>query len=68
MYLLKWSYEGNFLEVKWLGLWASSAGGLGSIPGLGTKILQVVWHSQKKEKKKKWSYEISSFVCLYVCV
>ena len=34
--------------VQWLGLCASSAGGLGSIPGQGTRILQATWHGQKK--------------------
>ena len=42
--------------------WHFHCGGLGSIPGWGTKILQAVWHSQKviivkkiklKEKKRK---------------
>ena len=35
--------------VQWLGLCASTAGGMGSIPGGETKISQ---HSQKKKKKK----------------
>ena len=30
-----------------------NAGGMGSIPGQGTKILQVTWHGQKEKKKKK---------------
>ena len=34
--------------VQWLGLWASTAGGLGSIPGRGAKILQAAQCSQKK--------------------
>ena len=28
------------------------AGGMGLIPGQGTKILQVTWHGQKKKKKR----------------
>ena len=28
----------------------SPAGGTGSVPGLGTKILHAAWHSQKKKK------------------
>ena len=32
--------SGNSLVVQWLGLGASIAGVLGSIPGRGTKILQ----------------------------
>ena len=33
---------GNSLAVQWLGLCASTAGGTGSIPGRGTKILHGV--------------------------
>ena len=32
---------GNSLAVQWLGLCASTAGGLGSIPGGGTEILHA---------------------------
>ena len=45
--------SGNSLAVQWLGLHASSAGGMGLIPGWGTKISHAVWCSQKKKKKKK---------------
>ena len=38
------------LEVQWLGLCASNAGGTGSIPGRGTKILRAVWYSQILKK------------------
>ena len=34
---------GNFLVVQWLGLGVFTALAPGSIPGLGTKILQAVW-------------------------
>ena len=46
---LKASGRGTFLAVQWLRLRASNAGGVGSIPGQGTKILLATWHSQKKE-------------------
>ena len=39
--------------VQWLRLCVSSAEGLGSIPGRGTKIPRAVWHGQKIKKKKK---------------
>ena len=39
---------GNTLGVQWLGLRASTAGGTGSIPGVGTRILHVTRRSQKK--------------------
>ena len=38
------------MEVQWLGLCASTAGGVGSIPGQETKIPHAVWHSQKQNK------------------
>ena len=41
----------NSLEVQWLGLCASTAGGMGSITGLGTKNLHATQHGQKKPKK-----------------
>ena len=38
----------DFLEVQWLELLqVSSAGGVGSIPGWGTKIPHAVWNGQK---------------------
>ena len=37
---------GNSLTVQWIELYASSAGGIGSIPGQGTKILQAPEYSQ----------------------
>ena len=43
---------GTSLVIQWLGLHAFTAGGTGSIPGWGTKILQTTWCGQKKEKKR----------------
>ena len=31
---------------------ASTAGGLGSIPGQGTKILHMTWHKQNKQNQE----------------
>ena len=42
---------GNALVVQGLRLCVSTAGGTGSIPGPGTKILHARWYSQKK---KRW--------------
>ena len=42
----------NSLVVQWLGLGSFTAVGPGSIPGLGTKILQAMHRGQKKKKKK----------------
>ena len=45
---------GTFLAVQWLGLHASTAGGVGLIPSWGTKTPHVMRHGQKKKGKKKW--------------
>ena len=42
----------DFLEVEWLRLQAYSAGGMGSIPGQGTKVPQATWCSKKFFKKR----------------
>ena len=39
--------------IQWLGLYASLAKGMVSIPGGETEILKVVWHGQKKKKYKE---------------
>ena len=45
--------------VQWLRLQAFTAGGVGSIPGQGTKIAHTKQHDQKAKKKKKSPVEIS---------
>ena len=42
---------GNSLAVQWLGLQASIAGGMGSIPGRGIKIPQAARHSPPHKKR-----------------
>ena len=44
---------GISLAVQWLGLCASTAGGLGSIPGQGTEVPQVSVQGKKKKKEIK---------------
>ena len=44
--------EGTSLAIQWLGLYTFTAKGLGSIPGRGTKIPQVVQDGQKKKEEK----------------
>ena len=39
--------RGNSLESQWLGLCTSTAGGMGSIPSWGTKILPAPRHGQE---------------------
>ena len=41
------------LAVQWLRLCASTAGGAGSIPGHGTKILHAMQHGQNQTKPKQ---------------
>ena len=43
---------GISLAVQWLRLCNSTAGGTGSIPGLGTKIPHAAWRENYKKKKK----------------
>ena len=44
---------GTSLVVQWLRLHASNAGGMGSIPGQGTKIPQAMQCGQKIKERKK---------------
>ena len=44
------------LVVQWLRLQASTAWGMGLIPGQGSKILHAIWCGQKRKKKRKKSY------------
>ena len=48
----KWCW-GQSLTVQWLGLRASTARSVGSIPGRGTKISHTTWCGQKKRKNKQ---------------
>ena len=41
---------GNSLAIQWLGLCAVIAGGMGSMPGWGSKIPQTLQPSQKKNE------------------
>ena len=41
--------------AQWLRLCASNAGGAGSIPSQGAKILHVTWHGQKYKRKENSS-------------
>ena len=44
-------FDGTSLAVQWLGLHASNAGSVGSIPVPGTKIPHAAWHGQKIKRK-----------------
>ena len=49
---LKKQYIGNSLVVQWLGFWAFTAGGPGSIPVWGNKFLRAAQCGQKEQKKE----------------
>ena len=51
---------GTSLVVQWLKLQASSAGGVGSIPGWGSKIPHAARCGQKKKNKTR---ELLCFYC-----
>ena len=51
--VVKVDYFGSSLQVQWLGLRASTAGGKSSIPGRGTEIPRG--HDQKK---------VDCFICI----
>ena len=44
--------EGTSLAGQWLRIHASTAGGVGSIPGRGTKILHASWCRQKIKERR----------------
>ena len=45
---------GTSLAFQWLRLCASTAGGAGSIPGQGSKILHASWCSPKERERRVW--------------
>ena len=54
-------HSGNSMEVQWLGIHASTIGGMGSIPSWGTKILPAAEHSQKKQ----YPYNTFPSTCIF---
>ena len=48
---LKGKPEGTPWQCQWLGFWAFTAGGMGSIPSGGFKILQAKWCGQEKKSQ-----------------
>ena len=47
---------GNSLVIQWLGFHASTAGGIGSVPGWGTKIPQCPVAQSKIKIKQTGGY------------
>ena len=56
--LSKQKADSTSLAVQWWRLCASDAGGMGLIPGQGTKILQAVQCRQKEKIKNKQTNKI----------
>ena len=52
---------GTSLVVQWLRFYAPNTGGMGLIPGWGSKIPHASCHSQKKKKKKIMLKNLSLF-------
>ena len=50
--------SGNSLTVQWLGLHASTVGGIGSTPGWGTKILHASQRGQKKKDNSLYFFSV----------
>ena len=57
-------YTRNSLAVQWLGFHACTAGGTGSIPGWGPKILQARRHGQKRKQCTMYKVIMISMSCL----
>ena len=49
--------DGRDLEVRWLRLCASNAGGARWLPGQGTEIPHVLKHRQTKQTRTTWGRE-----------
>ena len=45
---------GNSMAAQWWRLSAPTAGGMGSIPGQGSQILQTAWTNEQKENQTSW--------------
>ena len=54
--------------VQWLGLRASTAGGMGLIPGGGSKIPHAAGHGQNKQTNRKGFGPLLNLTLLYTCV
>ena len=54
--------KGTSLEVQWLRLCASIAGGTVSIPGWGTEIPHAVWCGPKKQNLLKVTQQASTWL------
>ena len=51
LFLANQKYSVEFAGDLVVRIWCFYCRGLGSIPGWGTKILQAVWHSWRKERQ-----------------
>ena len=58
---------GTSLAVQWLRLRASTAGGMGLIPGQGTKIPHAARCSKNKKRHHKENEKASHILGKYIC-
>ena len=66
MHFRGWGYtsqmpSGTSLAVQWLRRHAPNAGGMGLIPGWGTKIPHAAWHGKKK-KSDTFTQDLSAYL------
>ena len=57
--------------VQWLGLRAFTPEGMGSIPSLGTKTINLCHVKKKKKKKKRWGEQhpkMLNRICLQLII
>ena len=65
---ISYAISGTSLLVQCLRLHASTAGGTGSIPGQGTKILPATWQKKKKDTwllPKHWYGEVGILISMF---
>ena len=63
--LLKSCLGTSSLAVQWLRLHASSAGGMGSIPGWRTKIPHATWWPKKNNNKVMYFWCVYNYIALF---
>ena len=51
--------------VQWLRLWTPNVGGMGSVPGQGSKILQASWQNKIQNQKSKTKQTNKKTIALY---
>ena len=63
LHVMRCQRTGTSLVVQWLRLCAPNAGGMGSIPGQGTRILYTSPRGQKKKREREMSKNRKTMFC-----